>query len=43
MKKTGILFLALALVTLVLSSCGAHRGCEAYSQADEVVKKEARS
>lgn len=41
MKKTGWIFIALAFVGLVLSSCGAHKGCEAYSQVD-VVKTEKR-
>ncbi|WP_262711317.1 hypothetical protein [Luteibaculum oceani] len=41
MKKAGLIFIAVALASFILSSCGAHKGCEAYSQVD-VEKKEER-
>jgi hypothetical protein len=40
MKKILVAALALFVVSLVFSSCGAHKGCEAYSKVE--VQKKAR-
>ncbi len=40
MKKAGWILIIVSVVSLLATACGAHKGCEAYSDNNEVVQKD---
>ncbi|MGB0165496.1 MAG: hypothetical protein ACPF8V_01455 [Luteibaculum sp.] len=39
MKKVVLIMALFAVAAILFSSCGAHKGCEAYSQNHELVQE----